>query len=134
MERNLTIGKVAAAAGVNVETIRFYQRRGLLQEPAKEDGGFRYYDDSVIGKVRFIKRAQVLGFTLDEIGGLMTLDQHNCCKQTHDVAAAKLAMVEERIRDLNQMRKTLKQLIRQCEAGTTDLSCPIIETLGQTFT
>ncbi|MDQ9169232.1 Hg(II)-responsive transcriptional regulator [Oxalobacteraceae bacterium R-40] len=131
MANSLTIGKVAKAAGVNVETIRFYQRRGLLDEPRKQDGGFRYYDERVIERVRFIKRAQVLGFTLEEISGLMTLDQYNCCKQTHDAAVAKLDIVESRIKDLNRMRKTLKQLINQCELGSANVACPIIESLGK---
>ena len=132
MANSLTIGKVATAAGVNVETIRFYQRRGLLDEPAKVDGGFRHYDQSFIDQVRFIKRAQVLGFTLEEIGGLLRLDHYNCCKQTHGAAVAKLEIVESRIRELNQMRETLKQLINQCELGASNVACPIIESLGKT--
>jgi MerR family mercuric resistance operon transcriptional regulator len=131
MERGLTIGKVAMAAGVNVETIRFYQRQGLLAEPPKAPGGFRYYDKEVINQVRFIKRAQTLGFTLEEVSGLLALNQYECCKQTHDAAVAKLRTVEERITSLNQMRTTLKQLIRQCENGETDVACPIIESLSK---
>lgn len=131
MEHGLTIGKVAAAAGVNVETIRFYQRQGLLAAPPKAPGSFRYYDKAVISQIRFIKRAQTLGFTLEEVSGLMALNQYACCKQTHDAAVAKLKTVEDRIKSLNQMRTTLKELIRQCEKGETNVACPIIESLSK---
>lgn len=130
MEQRITIGKVAAAADVNVETIRFYHRRGLLAEPEKEVGGFRYYDDAAIAQVRFIKRAQALGFSLDEIEGLLALNQPGTCKQTHDAAVAKLALVESRIDDLTRIKKTLKRLIKECEVGENSVSCPIIESLG----
>lgn len=130
MKQQFTIGKLAAQAGVNVETIRFYERQGLLAQPKKELGGFRYYDEHAVARVRFIKRAQAIGFSLDEISGLMALNQSDCCRQTHDAATAKLTVVEERIRDLNQIRKTLKKLIKECEVEGGDLSCPIIESLG----
>lgn len=134
MERRITIGKVAAAADVNVETIRFYHRRGLLVEPEKEPGGFRYYDDAAITQVRFIKQAQALGFSLNEIQGLMALNQPGCCQKTHDVAVAKLALVETKIANLQAMKKTLKKLIKECEASETDSSCPIIESLDNAAT
>jgi MerR family mercuric resistance operon transcriptional regulator len=130
MEQRFTIGKVAAAAEVNVETIRFYHRRGLLLEPEKETGGFRYYDEGTIAQLRFIKRAQGIGFSLDEIKGLLRLNQAGSCKQTHDVAVAKLELVEEKIEDLKRIQKTLKQLIKECEVGKGNVSCPIIEALG----
>jgi MerR family mercuric resistance operon transcriptional regulator len=130
MNERFTIGKVAAAAGVNVETIRFYHRRGLLAEPEKEPGGFRYYGQAAIAQLRFIKRAQALGFSLDEIKGLIALNQPGSCKQTHEAAVTKLALVEARITDLTRIRRTLKQLIKECEAGNNSASCPIIESLG----
>jgi MerR family mercuric resistance operon transcriptional regulator len=130
MEQHVTIGKVAAAAGVNVETIRFYHRRGMLAEPEKETGGFRYYDAEAIARVRFIKRAQSIGFSLEEIKGLMALNQPGSCKQTHDKAVAKLALVEARINDLTRIKRTLKQLIKECEVGYDNPTCPIIESLG----
>jgi MerR family mercuric resistance operon transcriptional regulator len=130
MEQRFTIGKVAAAVGVNVETIRFYHRRGLLLEPEKEAGGFRYYDEGTIAQLRFIKRAQAIGFSLEEIKGLMRLNQAGSCQQTHDVAVAKLELVEEKIEDLKRIQKTLKQLIKACEVGKNNVNCPIIEVLG----
>jgi MerR family mercuric resistance operon transcriptional regulator len=130
MGQRLTIGKVAAATGVNVETVRFYHRRGLLAEPKKEIGGFRYYGAEAVIQLRFIKRAQATGFSLEEIKGLMALDQIGSCQQTHDIAVAKLQLIEEKIKDLNRIRKTLKQLVQECEAGTDRISCPIIDALG----
>lgn len=130
MELKLTIGKVATAAGVNVETIRFYQRRGLLSEPPKTDGGFRYYERSTISRVRFVKRAQALGFSLDEIAGLLDLQESSACEPTHAAAIHKLSLVDERITDLKRIRARLKTLIQQCETGTSASGCPIIESLG----
>ena len=129
MDAKLTIGKVAAAAEVNVETIRFYQRRGILAEPPKKLGGLRYYDEAAIERVRFIKRAQTLGFSLEEVTALLALQKSNACAKTHDAAEKKLKIVEDRIRDLQRIRMTLKELIGQCEEGAEDVSCPIIESL-----
>lgn len=125
----ITIGKAAAAAGVNVETIRFYQRRGLLVEPPKVLGGFRYYDEATVARVRFIKRAQALGFSLKEVLSLLALEQSTACSQTHEAAVRKLQLVEERINDLKRIRLTLKNLVQQCQAGPAAFSCPIIESL-----
>jgi len=130
MTLKLTIGKVAAAAAVNVETIRFYQRRGLLTEPPKSPGGFRYYGDATIARVRFVKRAQALGFSLEEVLGLLALEESNACGPTHDAAVRKLQLVEERINDLKRIRSTLKNLVQQCEAGPGAVCCPIIESLA----
>lgn len=130
MAHKLTIGKVAAAAAVNVETIRFYQRRGLLKEPPKAQGGFRYYDDATVARVQFVKRAQALGFSLEEVMGLLALEQPNACGPTHDAAVEKLKLVEERITDLKRIRSTLKMLVRQCESGPASVSCPIINSLA----
>lgn len=130
MDQKLTIGKVAAAAAVNVETIRFYQRRGLLTEPPKLQGGFRYYDDATVARVRFVKRAQALGFSLEEVLGLLALEQFSACGPTHDAAVRKLHLVEERITDLKRIRTTLKKLVQQCEAGPASVSCAIIESLA----
>ena len=130
MNQKLTIGKVAAAAAVNVETIRFYQRRGLLIEPPKSPGGFRYYDDATIARVQFVKRAQALGFSLEEVLGLLALEQSNACGPTHDAAVRKLQLVDERIKDLKRIRSTLKNLVQQCEDGPAAVCCPIIQSLA----
>lgn len=125
---SLTIGKLARAAGVNLETIRYYQRRGLVVEPLKVQGGYRHYPAETINRIRFIKRAQQLGFTLEEIGDLLLLgDGH--CKETQALATRKLAMIETRLADLENMRVTLKELITQCETGSNKAGCPIVESL-----
>lgn len=126
---SITIGALARAAGVNVETIRYYQRRGLLKEPEKPLGGIRRYSMDSVGRVRFIKRAQALGFTLEEIASLLKLEDGRHCAETRDLAARKLALIEARIVDLKAMEKALKGLIRECDAGSQSQSCPLIASL-----
>ena len=130
MNELMTIGELAKVAGVNVETIRYYQRRGLLKEPPKPLGGHRRYAPDAAERVRFIKRAQRLGFTLDEVTGLLLLDDGQSCRETRLLAERKLAMIDERIADLNRMRKLLKSLIAECAAGQRPRSCPIIASLS----
>ena len=127
---DLTIGRIANAAGVNVETIRFYQRRQLLEEPTKPLGGVRRYAGNTVSRIRFIKRAQQLGFTLDEVKNLLALEDGQSCKETHDLAVKKLVSVETRVADLNRIRRMLKTLIAECETGSGRISCPIISTLA----
>lgn len=125
----LTIGKLAEAAGVNVETIRYYQRRGLLDEPPKPLGGHRCYAPEQARRVRFIKRAQALGFTLDEIAALLALDAACACADTRALAARKLSLIEQKMADLAAMRQALGSLVQQCDAGDGHASCPIIDVL-----
>ena len=129
MATELTIGKLAKAAGVSIETIRYYQRRDLLDEPPKPQGGHRRYPPDMANRVRFIKRAQVLGFTLSEVGGLLTLDEACACTETRAMATRKLALLEQKISDLDTMRQVLVDLVRQCEAGDGGAVCPIIGVL-----
>lgn len=130
MTTELTIGRLAGAAGVNVETIRYYQRRGLMAEPDKPTSGHRRYACAAIKRLRFIKRAQVLGFTLDEVGSLLDLDQARACSETRELAAHKLQVIEEKLADLMAMRKALTALLRQCDSGATKGNCPIIHALA----
>ena len=128
--KTVTIGVLARLAGVNVETIRFYQRRGLIPEPAKPFSGYRHYPAESIDRVRFIKRAQELGFTLKEIFTLLQLgDGH--CRETKQLASAKLAAIEARLADLEAMRKILKKLIQSCDKNTAKKGCPIVKSLTQ---
>src|SRR5919106_4320322 len=120
----LTIGTVARQAGVNVETIRYYQRRGLLREPVRPWDGFRHYSEEDIERVHFIKRAQTLGFTLEEIASLLKLNDGLHCEETRELAAKKLALIEARIADLKAMRKTLQALIQECDTGGKPNPCP----------
>jgi MerR family transcriptional regulator, mercuric resistance operon regulatory protein len=130
MTGQLTIGRLAEAAGVNVETIRYYQRRGLLEEPSKPPGGQRRYAAVVAKRVRFIKRAQQLGFTLAEVEGLLRLDDGQSCRETRSLAEQKLSVIEQRIADLTRMRRLLKGLIAECKSGGRPRSCPIIALLA----
>jgi len=127
MDSNLPIGRLAANAGVNVETIRYYQRRGLLSEPDKPLNGHRRYPAESVKRVRFIKRAQVLGFTLDEIAGL---DVAHACAATRDLGARKLQIIEQKLADLAAMRKALAKLMRQCDSLDGTGACPIIDALA----
>ncbi len=126
---SLTIGKLATAADVNVETIRYYQRLNLIKEPFKPAQGYRQYSTDNISRLRFIKRSQELGFTLKEIQELLDLgDGH--CHEVQQLAAKKIQQVEERITDLSAMGDALKDLLTQCQ--TTDSSnaqCALVETL-----
>ena len=131
MATALTIGKLAKAAEVNVETIRYYQRRGLLDEPPKPPGGQRRYPAEQVKRVRFIKRAQALGFTLSEIGTLLALDAARVCHDTRALAAHKLTSIEQKMADLAAMRRVLDDLVQQCDAGGGGAECPIIDALAE---
>ena len=127
---DMTIGRVAKAAGVNVETIRFYEQQGLVNQPSKPMGSFRRYPPETVLRLGFIKRAQQLGFSLEEIRSLLALEEARSCRETHDLAVKKLHVVEMRLADLSRMRRTLKKLIAECETGKGKLACPIISTLS----
>ena len=126
----LTISKLAESAGVSIETIRYYQRRGLLHEPPKPPGGHRRYAPEQARRVRFIKRAQVLGFTLDEVGSLLELDEARACADTRVLAAHKLQVIEGKLYGLKAMRKALTALVQQCDVGAKKGGCPIIHALA----
>jgi MerR family mercuric resistance operon transcriptional regulator len=129
MPRPYTIARLAAAAGVHVETIRYYQRLKLLAEPAKPAGGVRRYTDADVERVRFIKRAQAMGFALAEITSLLSLKAQCSCRATRELAVAKLHLVDARIRELRDLRRDLARLIADCDVNTQDTECPIIQRL-----
>ena len=131
MKSRMTIGKLAEAAGVGVETVRFYQRSGLLPEPERPMSGYREYADDDARRIRFIKRAQTLGFNLEDIVGLLKLDGPQTCSVTHDLAIEKLHVVEEKIKALVAIQDALQQMVRQCELKYKRGSCPIIQSLVQ---
>ena len=126
----MTIGRLARRAGVNVETIRYYQRLKLLEKPARPPGGVRRYSEASASRVRFIKRAQELGFTLAEVRRLMRLGDPQGCGEARSLAVEKLVLVEARVADLERLRRTLKKLIGRCGRGRGKVACPIIEALG----
>ena len=124
-----TISGLARAAGVNVETIRFYQRRGLLAEPDKPLGGIRRYGETELARVRFIKAAQRIGFTLDEVAQLLQLDDGTRCSEARAIAERKLADVRRRLQDLQRIEAVLAQLVDRCAAIRGKVSCPLIAAL-----
>ena len=128
MQSDLTIGKLAERAGVNVETIRYYQRRGLLAEPKKPLGGYRHYPRDTAKRIRFIKRAQALGFTLDEVAGLLRIEAASACWETRELAAHKLALIEGKLAELAAIRNGLAALVSECDKGGKR-PCPIIQML-----
>src|SRR5258708_2957460 len=127
-EAKLTIGHIAQSAGVHVETVRYYQRRGLVSLPPKRARGFRYYTPETAGRVRFIKRAQALGMSLNEVQRLLKLDAKGACKETRALAAAKLALVESKLKDLVRLRDVLQDMVAACDQPHC-ASWPIIEQL-----
>lgn len=129
MSATLTIGRVAEAADTSVETIRFYQRQGLLDEPARPPGGVRRYGGEFVARLRFIKRAKQLGFALAEVRRLLELEDPQSCGKARALAAEKLALVEARIGDLERMRSVLKELVSRCDVRRGKVACPIIATL-----
>lgn len=125
----MTIGRLAKAAGVHLETIRYYQRRGLVDEPRRPAGGVRRYGEEAVARLRFIRRAQDVGFSLDEVKVLLRLERAPGCRDARALAAARLAAVDKRIADLQRMKKTLLRLVSQCDTGR-ERNCPIIASLA----
>lgn len=129
---SMTIGVLAKMASVNVETIRFYQRKGLLTEPDKPYGSIRRYEDADVARVQFVKSAQRLGFSLDEIVDLLRLDQGADCEQASHLAEYKLSMVREKLADLTRMEVVLSTLVSACHtAQAGHVSCPLIASLNK---
>ena len=130
METPLTIAKAANAAAVGVETVRYYERRGLIPQPTQKVGAYRRYDRKHVARIRFIKRAQELGFTLDEIADLLTLEDGTDRRSIQKIAAQRLEEVRSRIADLRRIERTLAHLLDHCKAGAT-VRCPIIDAIAR---
>ncbi|MDN4571687.1 Hg(II)-responsive transcriptional regulator [Pandoraea sp. XJJ-1] len=127
--KNLTIGAFAKAAEVNVETIRFYQRKKLLPEPDKPYGSIRRYGEADVTRVRFVKSAQRLGFSLDEVAQLLRLEDGIHCEEASGLAEHKLKDVREKMADLARMEAVLSELVCACHARKGNFSCPLIGSL-----
>lgn len=125
----LTIGALAAAADVGVETIRFYQRKGLLKEPERPPGGIRRYGERDLARLRFIKAAQRLGFSLDEVTGLLVLDDGTHCDEARVLAEDKLATVRDKLAGLRQIERALRDMIGECKLSKGKVRCPMIVAL-----
>jgi MerR family transcriptional regulator, mercuric resistance operon regulatory protein len=123
--RALTIGKLAEAGGVGVETVRFYQRKGLLKTPDRA-GGVRRYGDDDLRRLRFIRQAQTAGFTLAEIAELLELDAGEDRARARELAEARVRTLDNRIRELELARDALKRLAAECSGGRTG-PCPILK-------
>ncbi len=127
-----TIGALAQDAAVNVETIRFYQRKGLIQVPERPPGGIRRYAQADLARVRFIRSAQRLGFTLDEIAELLTLEDGAHCTEAKHLAERKLVDVRHRLTELQRIEAALANLISRCSAVRGRVHCPLIAKLQET--
>lgn len=125
----MTIGQVAAAAGVNVETVRYYQRRGLLAAPERPAGTIGRYPAAALTRLRFIKRAQSLGFSLDDVQTLLSLDDGRACASARSLGERKLADVRNRIRTLRALEGALRGLVEKCSSTKRTVSCPLIAAL-----
>jgi MerR family mercuric resistance operon transcriptional regulator len=128
---SFTIGRLAKLADVNIETIRFYERKGLLKQPIKPLTGYRQYDDQALSRIRFVKRAQEVGFTLSEIQSLLDIESNNCNEVQH-LAIEKLTLTRQKIADLQRLENTLQHLVTQCEITENNTHCPIVDSFNKT--
>lgn len=132
-DHGMTIGDLAKAAGVNVETIRFYQRKGLVLEPERPSGSIRRYGRSDQSRLHFIKAAKRLGFSLDETAQLLQLEDGESCAHARVRAETKLVEVRLKLADLHRMEEALSSLVRLCGSGRGKVRCPLIAAMeGQT--
>lgn len=130
---SMTIGSLAKAAEINVETIRYYQRLGLMTEPEKPLGGIRRYDEDALARLRFIRRARWLGFSLEEIGELLKLEDGTHCDEAKALGERKLGNVRDKIRSLKQIEGVLDQLVEECCTQKDSVACPLIASLHEGF-
>ncbi len=126
-----TIGEVAKRSGIGLETVRFYERKGLIAEPPRTDSGYRQYPEEVVGRIRFIRRAKELGFALKEISELLSLrvDPDTTCADVRKQTEFKISDVEEKIRALRRIKTALKKLAASCVGTGPASECPILEAL-----
>ena len=132
VEQTYRIGEVAARSALSRDTLRYYERRGLLEHPPRTSGGFRVYGTVILERLRFIKRAQSVGLSLDEIRQLVTFDGHGLerCSRVRNLVATKLAELDERLSELRAFRRSLVGSLRECDAvlaGQRDAECPVVE-------
>ena len=127
----ITIGKLAEAGDVGVETVRYYQRRGLLPASGPRRGAYRVYGVAEVTRLRFIKRAQALGFSLDEISTLLALDEESDRDRARAAARAKIEDINNRIRQLQDIKGALTELVHCCEHTDAPAPCPILKALGE---
>jgi len=126
---SLTISQLARQAGIGVETVRYYERMGLISQPVKPEQGYRIYPEQTLLRLMFISRAKQLGFSLNEIKELLSLEEA-ACRQTREIANDKLTEVQQKIRDLQALAYRLESLMDACETNTQGHTCPIIDVLA----
>jgi len=124
-----TIGQVAKLLDINVETIRYYERQGLIEQPSRPPGGYRHYPEATVARIRFIRRAQQLGFSLKDIRQLLTLED-SPCGEVEALARTKLQKIREKIIDLKRLEQTLQQMIASCQTNPDKADCPLIDSLS----
>lgn len=131
MEKAFTIGRLAGEAGIGVETIRFYEKEGLIEAPARLRSGYRHYSRSVVERVLFIRQAKELGFSLAEIKELLSIrvSPKKTCTDVRAIARTKIADVDVKIAALKRIRNALAKLADQCQGGGPVSDCPILEAL-----
>ena len=132
------IGEIAERTGVSVETLRYYEKRRLLSAPARTDGGFRVYSDAVVHQVRFIKQAQSLGLTLDDIqhlaAGQLRRNHAPSCRKVRDLLTRRIEDIDARMKELHEFRRTLHEHLAACDqalSSTAEPACPTIEALDE---
>ena len=126
---NLSIGQVAAAAGIGIETVRFYERQGLIPPPARRASGYRQYDESAVARLQFIRRAKNLGFTLKEIQSLLDLRTSGDASDLKRQAGQKIAEIDAKIDSLKRIRRALTRLAEHCPGYGPLSDCPILDAL-----
>ena len=127
----MTIGKLATQTDVSVETIRYYERRGLVEAPGRTSGGFRLFTDDAVPRLRFIKRARQLGFSLEEIGELLNLREQGdaVCERVHEMARSRIVQLNRRIRELQAAQRSLEALLDDCDADVGADPCAVLTDL-----
>lgn len=133
MSQKLTIGRLSKTSGVTIDSIRFYERRGLLDEPQRTESNYRVYPDEAAARLRFLKKAQSLGFTLDEIKGLLSLHDNPQASRAEVKARTeqKITLIRSRIADLSRMLGVLEEMNEACDGEGLIAGCPILAALGE---
>jgi DNA-binding transcriptional MerR regulator len=133
--KEMTIGKLAAAAGVGIDTVRFYERLGLLREALRSESGYRRFTPDDLERLRFVRRAKALGFSLDEIADLLRLnDGRGSRAEIRDLAARRLAQITQDLRELTSIKTTLEALVHRCSGKGSAAGCPIVQAVLDTST
>ena len=128
----MTIGKIAKKTALNVQTIRFYERAGLLEEAKRTPAGYRQFEENTVERIEFIRKAQKIGYSLEEIRELLSLSvsKENPCDRVRLMTEAKIVEINEKMRDLRELKSRLERLVGQCVAGGPEGNCPILESLN----